>query len=141
IPKPRAEEAPTEMHDPAKLEKIAKEMETSAVFEVDKLSVPVDPDVEKKALDRTQRPSSVAPDPKVALASEVGRSSEAMPSPLAEISKVAAAAALASEQTIQKRARWQLYAGFTIVALIIALMLVHMATRGGDVRIVQITAT
>jgi serine/threonine protein kinase len=145
IPKPRAEEAPTEMHDPARLEKIAKESEGVSVIEVDSGSVPVDPDVEKKALLRTtQRAPSAKvapPDPKAALASDAGPPHDEPPSALAEISKVAAAAALASAQTSEKRARWQLYAGFSIVALILGLMIVHMATRGGTVRIVQITAT
>jgi serine/threonine protein kinase len=164
IPKLRAEEAPTQMQDPVRLEKLSKDAESVSVLEIDSGSVAIDPDLEKKALDHSDKgaafqrdgfggvrmwalpiaPAAPAPgSPGVASALAQEASAGAPPesrSALREVSKVAAAAALASEET-RRRGPWHLYVGFAIVALILALMIVHMATRGATVRMTRVTAT
>lgn len=112
LPPARIDDAPTTIGDPATIQA----MEDARGARLEKLegtSVPIDPDLEKKALSR-----------------------------VIHIDKVAGAAEAAEREATQKKKRIQLWAGISTLVLILLLLGIHMATRTGKgVYIVDVVLT
>jgi serine/threonine protein kinase len=112
VPPTRVDDAPTTIGDPAMLQAIER-ARASSLERIEGTSTPIDPELERKALSR-----------------------------VIFVDQVASAAEAAERSATQKKKKLELIAGVAVIALILALLGVHMATRTGKgVKILEVHLT